>query len=203
METKIMVLAAMLISVMMVAQQGMRNPQNRGITQHEQMKSELGLSDDQFARIQGIDKTYSEKHAEVRSDSTLSREVRFEKQQALRTAKENEIKAILTAEQNALREKKKAEHKEMRKGSQQKGKGYRNYHMKSSLSLTDDQKVKINEANTVYWEKRKALKNSPEYQSIQQEHDATVKSILSEQQYTQWKDEQRNGKGPRHPRGKK
>jgi len=192
MKTKMMVLVAMMISVMMVAQPNERAPQTRGIQQHEQMKSDLGLSETQYARIQDIDKAYSVKHSEIRSDSALSRETRYEKQQSLSVAKEKEIKAVLTAEQNATWEQKKAERREMRKGRYGKSEGSRGRNMKASLSLTADQEKNMNEANKVYREKREALKNNAVFKNLQDEHDAAVKSILTVEQYAQWKDQRKH-----------
>ncbi len=59
----------------------------------------LGLSADQKTKLQAAAKTQREAMAKLRDDESLTREARREKMQAMRTAQQAEIRAILTPEQ--------------------------------------------------------------------------------------------------------
>lgn len=59
----------------------------------------LGLTADQKTRLQAAMKTQRDAMAALRDDSSLTREARRDKMQAMRAAQQAEIRAILTPEQ--------------------------------------------------------------------------------------------------------
>ncbi|GAB1488310.1 hypothetical protein MASR2M8_07550 [Opitutaceae bacterium] len=70
----------------------------------ERMKAlsdRLDLTADQKTKLQAVLKTQREAMAKLRDDESLTREARREKMQAMRTAQQAEIRAILTPEQAA------------------------------------------------------------------------------------------------------
>ena len=114
----------------------------------------------------------------MRRDSTQSREEKRDEMKTLRDKREKEINAVLTPEQNA----KWKAHKEARvaqqKARMKKVAEGRDAKMKAELSLTDEQANKLKAAQKEHADKVAKLKV---------EHDAKVKTILTDEQYKKLK----------------
>jgi len=65
----------------------------------DDMKKELSLSDDQYSKVQAINKNFGERLKTLRSDSTMSKETARVELKKIRDEKNNEIKGVLTPDQ--------------------------------------------------------------------------------------------------------
>lgn len=78
----------------------------------EQMLASLNLSADQTQKVQAAMATQRPAMEAIRNDSTLSREQRREKMQALRQSMDSQMSAILTPEQKAKWDQERAQRRE-------------------------------------------------------------------------------------------
>lgn len=67
----------------------------------KKFKSDLQLTDEQFARYNALNKEYSEKIEAVLKDATLTQDAQKEKKMSLKKEKESKLMEILNAEQQA------------------------------------------------------------------------------------------------------
>ncbi|MFA9388879.1 MAG: hypothetical protein ACERKD_03680 [Prolixibacteraceae bacterium] len=102
------------------------DPVERAKRQTEQMKTDLGLSADQTAKVEVINKKYAEKMSEIFKDMQSSggdRSKVREKMDVLNTEKTAELKPVLTADQLKkyieIEEKRREEMRQRRSGGQQ------------------------------------------------------------------------------------
>lgn len=152
--------------------------ERKGNSPRESMKEVLMLNNVQHSTIQNINKKYADDFSTLRRDSTQSREEKREEMKTLRDKREKEINAVLTPEQNT----KWKAHKEARvaqqKARMKQAGERRDAKMKADLSLTDEQANKLNAARKEHADKVAKLKV---------EHDAKVKTILTDEQYKKLK----------------
>lgn len=162
-----------------------------GAAQAETMKKELALTDQQYASIKDINAKYKDKHVALRSDSTVKGEAKHDKMKALHESRQNEIQKVLTPDQQSKWKAYKKQQAELRKEKRKTLKAEHDAKLKAELSLTDDQFNKLDATNKAFREKyHDARKNKADQAAIKKladEHEARVKSILSEEQFTKWK----------------
>ena len=89
--------------------------------QIKHLSKKLNLSDDQQAKLKPILEDQRKQMEAIHNDSSLSREDRFSKMQALRQSSDAQIKSVLTEEQQKSLDKMRAEQqdrmKQWRRGS--------------------------------------------------------------------------------------
>lgn len=175
---------------------GKKNPNEIATLQSERMKETLSLSDEQFASVRDINSKFAERIAELRNDSTLVREMRHQKMMELRKQKQSEIDAVLTAEQKS---KWQTERKNVKHDSRGKrgGKGHAAKDARmDSLSLTEEQSTKMVAAQESLRAKMSAIRKEnlsedqrkTKVKAAREEHEQTLKSVLSEEQFSKWKE---------------
>lgn len=71
----------------------------RGQVNHDKLKSELGLTDEQAAKMKASREEMMKKMKAVRDDESLSSDARKEKMKALKEEHKTQMKKVLTAEQ--------------------------------------------------------------------------------------------------------
>jgi len=179
----------MMLSTLLFAQhhKGGGRPHDRT----ETMKTELSLNDNQFAAIKGINEKYADQFASLRKDSIQTHDQKRAAGKALRQKREQEISDVLTPEQNTKWKAYKAEQKAKHKAERKEARERYQAEMKSALSLSDDQVSRMNDAGKAFHQKlRKAKKegktDKAEFKKLKEEHEASVKSILTEEQYQKW-----------------
>lgn len=173
-----------------------KNPNDVATMQSERMKKSLNLSDEQFASVKSTNLKFAERISQLRSDTTMSRETRHQKMTELRNQKQSEIEAILTAEQKSTWEAERRTAARGDRGKMAKVPHVRNDVIMDSLSLTDDQSAKLETAQEKFRTKLSAIRKEdlPEDQrktklkEARAEHDQSVRSILSDEQYIKWKE---------------
>jgi Spy/CpxP family protein refolding chaperone len=195
---------AMMIATTIYAQQkeNVHPRHQRG----ESMSKVLSLDDEQTETIKGIHKKYADKFGAIRMDSTMSREDKRSAGHSLRNEKDAEIKSILTPEQNKKWRTYETERAEQRKEQREKFMKEHEARMKTELSLSDDQAAKMKSANENFKTKIQELKKDDKadreaFKKLKSEHESTIKSILSEDQFKKWKDHKsemhKKGRGKR------
>ena len=177
-----------------------------GSAQADKMKTELSLTDQQYASIKSIDEKYKNKFVALRSDSTVNRDTKFKQAKELKTERQKEVYKVLTPEQHAKWQAYKKDQAMMKKEQREKARAEHYEKLKTDLSLTDDQLTKVKDTNERFAAKRRELKKSKteksELKKLKAEHEASIKTILSEEQFAKWKaanekrkDEAREHKG--------
>jgi Spy/CpxP family protein refolding chaperone len=191
MKARVMIVVAMLMSAALFAQGHRNGGPRRGEHHADRMRSTLGLTDEQYAKVKSIDEKYAAKFSGLRGDSTQKNENR-EAMKSLRTERENEIASVLTPEQKAKwtahREEQKKKHIERRRDHEAKVS-----EMKAALALTPEQETKMNTINEKFkgklktWRNADRRENRSELQKLRREHEAEVKTILTPEQFEKWK----------------
>jgi Spy/CpxP family protein refolding chaperone len=207
MKRSMIVLGALMISSVIFAQTKDKH-RHGGEAGLEKFKKELSLNDVQYASIKGINKKYAGQFSLLRKDSVTSKTERHTAIKNLRVEKQKEITAVLTADQKMKYEKLKKERSEKRKAQIKTRDEERHAKLAKDLSLTVDQAVKVSDANKAFIEKAKALRqnssgdkasNKEALKKLRKEHDATMQSVLTPDQFTKWKEmrKSKHGKGKR------
>jgi Spy/CpxP family protein refolding chaperone len=201
MKNIIMLAMAMTISFAMHAQRGHgphRNPDEAAKSLTERMKTELGLTDQQYASVHSINLEYAKKASTLRGDSSTSRDERHTRLKSLRQQKRTELKKVLTPEQ----QQKWADARKERKTRSQVKRGdhaaARNEHLKNTLSLSDDQSAKLGNLQTSHREMANDIRKDTKLadadkksrlKALRDDHEAAVKNLLSNEQFTKWKEQ--------------
>lgn len=208
MKKYVMLVAAMMMSIFIFAQKS--EPRHKGQHgQNENMKEVLSLDDAQYASIKDINKKYAAKRHELRTDSALERDKKFQEGKALHQEQQKEVKAVLTPEQNTKWEAYKKERMEKRKANMKEGIEKHDAKLKAELSMTDEQASKMKAARAELGKKMKAQhkdgKTDKEAtKNARDTYQSQVKSILDENQFNKWTEmkkemrKQHNGKKKNH-----
>jgi periplasmic protein CpxP/Spy len=97
-----------------------RRPMESVDDQIQRLSKKLKLSDDQQAKLKPILEDQNKQMQQIHNDSSLSREDRFSKMQALRQSSDTQIKSVLTEEQqkdfDKMREEQRDRMKQWRRG---------------------------------------------------------------------------------------
>jgi hypothetical protein len=110
MKTSVVFLGLMMASSVIFAQRKF-DPQAMAARQTEKMKTELTLTDEQYATVKSINEAYAEKQVAVRDNSALSRDDKMQQIKTLGAEKNEALKKVLTQEQNTKWEAYRAEHR--------------------------------------------------------------------------------------------
>jgi hypothetical protein len=190
MKRNVVVVIAMMMTTFIYAQQKENaHPRHQ---QKESMGKVLSLDDKQTEAIKGIQKKYADKFGAIRMDSTKSQEDKRSAGHSLKNEREAEIKSVLSPEQNEKWSTYKTERADQRKEQREKFMKEHEARMKTELSLSDDQAAKMKSANENFKTKIQELKKDDKadreaFKKLKSEHESTIKSILSEDQFKKWK----------------
>jgi hypothetical protein len=193
-RSMIVLSALMMISSVMFAQQ--KNKAAHG-ARLEKMKSELSLNDTQYASIKGINKKYAEQISKIKKDSTSNKTEKHSAVKTLREQKAKEVNAVLTADQKTKYEKLKQERRDKRMAERTARANEHQAKLTKDLGLNDDQALKVKDANKAFIQNVKALRersgeskvaNKEEIKKLRKEHEATMKSLLTDAQFKKWKE---------------
>jgi Spy/CpxP family protein refolding chaperone len=190
MKKSLMLAIVMMTSTIIFAQHAKSS--HKGHTDRfEKMKTDLALTDAQYASIKSIDTKYNNKRDALKNDTAQTREAKGAAFKTMRTDEENEIAALLTADQKTKWDKLKAEHGEKRKEHFQKISEQREAKLKTTLGLSDDQSQKMKAVNQQFMEKFGALRKSDTkdkaaFEKLKTDHEAAIKGILTPEQFQKW-----------------
>lgn len=194
MKKNMLLIGLMLVSTMIFAQRKV-DPMERAVKQAENLKKELGLDEVQYNAITAINEAYAAKHAEVRRDTSLSKEARRDKMRKLQQEKDTAFDKVLTEEQNKKLAAHRAGQLKKHKARMAKRHGDHAERMQKNLSLTDEQTSKIQAIDKVYGEKFRALKSDStmakedlrtKAKLLREEYKVEAKSVLTKAQFEKW-----------------
>lgn len=192
MRKSLLVMGAIAIGSIAFAQKDGRRD-HRGHPE-EQMERVLSLNPSQADAIRKINQKYGDKAKAVRDNSTLQGEQRMKAHQDIRMQRDAEVAQVLTSEQAAQWKAYKQGREDQRHAQHQRRMQHHDQHMKERLELSDDQVKKIDEARAGMRDKAKALRQAnatkEEFKKLEEEHEATMKSILTPDQFAKWKEGQ-------------
>jgi hypothetical protein len=211
MKKSLMLAIVMMTSTIIFAQHA-KNSHKGHTDRFEKMKTDLALTDAQYASIKSIDQKYDNQRTALKNDTAQTREAKGAAFKTMRTNEENEITALLTADQKTKWDKLKAERGEKRKAQFQKISEQREAKLKSTLGLSDDQSQKMKTTNQQFMEKLGALRKSDTkdkaaFEKLKADHEAAVKGILTPEQFQKWTTmradmKKKHGQGRDHDRGR-
>lgn len=186
-----MMVGMVVAGVMAQAQGDGADPMIRAARQADKMKSELSLDDVQYKSVKAIHEEFVGKQNQVRMDSALSTEAKRELMKSLQNEKSEAVKKVLTKDQitkwNAYQKSQK--HRTHRQ------KGDHAMRMQKSLSLTDEQTVKVKALDQEFLKKFQALRQDTsltrydfrhKVEPIRDEYINQIRSILTDEQFIKW-----------------
>lgn len=213
MEKKsLMFSALMMVTTIIFAQNLVKDPNEFAVRQTERMKTVLSLDDKQYASIKGINEKYAVKQSELRKDSERVKNEKHSAMSEIKREKENEVKTVLTPEQQKTWEEHKSAQAEKRKQHRGKVSERHGSRMKTALSLSDEQSEKIAQLNAEFKAKAEALKketgdgkefDKEGFKKLRAEREASMKQILTEEQYKKWSEMKSEKKGADHKKSNK
>lgn len=185
------VLSALMVIGSAVFGQTTEKQRNHGEGHLKKLRSELALTDEQYASIKTINQKYRDEFSVLRSDSSQERNQKHVTMKKLRDERGKEIDAVLSSEQKVKLEALQKERAEQRKAFMKKRGENRHATMVRELSLSDDQAKRVADANQLFIEKVRTTREksgaSEDLKKARQEHEATIRSILTPEQFDKWK----------------
>lgn len=172
-----------------------KSPEEMAAMRAERMKTELALSDEQTTKVASAILVKMTKSKELRTKYAEDKEALKKEMRPVHQAFRTTMKEILTEEQFAKwQENKKKERKN--KSPEEKAE-MRAAHLKESLGLTDEQTAKVElalltkmtksmEIRAKYPENKDAAKK--ELKPIHEQFEASMKEILTPEQFAKWKE---------------
>lgn len=107
---------AIFSAVSVVAQEApKKTPEQHANEMTDRMKTELALSEDQTKKVQDINLRFTAKQAEIRNNSSLTKEQKQQEMKAAKDAHKEQLKNVLTEEQMKKWHEAKKEHREEHK----------------------------------------------------------------------------------------
>jgi len=158
----------------------------RGAQWRERMQEaakNLGLTDEQKAKLKEIYQPQMAKLREIWKDRSLTREQKMEKFKALRSEAEPKLKDILTAEQMGKWQKRQTQARERMEPA------------KKDWNITDEQKAKLKAILQPQAEKFRALREDKnltpqermqKFKAMREELSPQIKEVLTPEQYAKW-----------------
>jgi Spy/CpxP family protein refolding chaperone len=183
MKKIVMMMAALTIAA---AGFGQHRPMHRSHHRADAMTQALGLDSAQSAAIKSINRKYHQQVQQLKGDTSRAFDTKKDELKSLRDTREQEIDKVLTAEQRKKRETLQAERVEKRHKAMEARRDSHDERIKSKLSI-DDKKLE---------EMRKARKES--FSAAQVEYEKKLKTILTKEQFDEWKEMQDNRKKAQH-----
>lgn len=177
---------------------------------------DMNLTADQKAKFKSLNEAQRNELAALQKQDNISVKESREKRTAIMESYKTKRNAILTTEQKAMAEKRQAERKEgVRKRGEQGA-----ARMEKELNLSPEQKTKLQETRKANGEKVKAIRDNQslttdqkkaQLQKVKEEQQASMKSILTPEQYNKMESqrgefkrgEHKRNKGPKGEKGKK
>jgi hypothetical protein len=114
MKTSVVFLGLMMASSVLFAQRKF-DPQATATRQTEKMKTELTLTNEQYASVKSINDDFAREQQTLRDNSALSREDKMKQLKEIGARKNEALKKVLTAEQNSKWEAYREQQREHRK----------------------------------------------------------------------------------------
>ena len=195
MKKYLMLSVAILTSSVMFAQH--HGGEKRREEMSDKMKTELALTDAQYAALKAINKKYHNQFSVLRKDSTHTKEEKMKTIKELHSARQSEITALLNAEQKQKWATLQAERKEQGKNRMKMASERHEARLKDELKLTDDQFAKVQQAGKSFHEKIQATHHLEDansdtrkaaFDKARADYDQAMKAILSKEQYQKWLD---------------
>ena len=118
-----MLAGLMMVSTIIFAQHHKGDRSDRAGKGAEKMKTELSLSDDQYAKVKAINEKYAASYSKLRSDTALTVGTSHKRMKQLHDDQQTQIKSVLTKEQLTKWTAMKAKRDEDRK-NHKRGKGH-------------------------------------------------------------------------------
>jgi len=187
MKTKVLLLLIMVSSLKLFAQNEGRPPEVE--RQALALKSELSLTDEQFARLKDINDQFRIESGRLRADKTLAREKMFEERKIMLGKRDSLIRGMLTEEQRV-------KWQAMRKRDGRPGNSARTVNpmedLRKAVGFDDEQSKKIMALNGRMMGELKKLRSDTTVtrqdagnakKKIMEERNAGIKAILTEEQY--------------------
>jgi periplasmic protein CpxP/Spy len=172
-----------------------KSPEEIAAKRAEHMKSELGLSDEQTKKVEAAWLVKMTKSKDLRTTHADNKETLKKEMRPVHQAFRTSMKEILTKEQFAKwQENKKKERKD--KSPEEKA-AMRAAHMRESLGLTDEQTAKVESAVLTKMTKSKEIRAKypedkdaakKELKPIHAQFEASMKEILTPEQFAKWKE---------------
>lgn len=208
MKRYLMLSVAIMTSSLVFAQH--RGGEKRREDMSEKMKTELSLTEAQYASVKGINEKYHDRFVSIRRDST-TKESKLQMIRTLQKDREKEIDAVLTPDQklkwaSLTAEHKEKEHEHMKMAAEKYESG-----LKADLSLTDEQFSKVQSAGKSFREKLQAIHSmqdasedvrKAEFEKARSDYEETMKNVLNPEQFQKWQKRKAEMKkragGPKH-----
>ncbi|RAW00597.1 hypothetical protein [Pseudochryseolinea flava] len=160
----------------------------------DKMKTELTLSEEQYASIKSINEKYHAKRVAVRKDSAIAKEEKSKTLKSLQESRRKEMNTVLTPAQSEKWKTLQQQQKQQRRADRQKEKAERAAKLKETLSLTDDQLQKMEAVNKTFHSKVKASRKEGQYREVyketmkkqRDEHQNEIKTILTPAQFEKY-----------------
>ena len=193
MKKYLMLSVAIMTSSIMFAQH--RGGEKRREEMSEKMKTELSLTETQYATVQGINEKYRERFVAVRKDSISTKESKGQTMQTLRNDREKEIDAVLTPDQKEKWATLKTDHKEKGHGHMKMAAEKYESRLKADLVLTEGQFSKVQSAGKSFREKLHAIYSmtdasgearKAEFEKARVTYEESMKTILNPEQFQKW-----------------
>ena len=191
------------------AQESTEGRKNAMKNQHEQLISDLKMSDEQNAEWTAIRKEYRPKIKAIKTDESLSKEEKSAKAKALKAEMDEKLNALLSAEQAA----KWAAMKEEKKGQRKEdNKAQRHEKIAQELGLTEKQSAAWMEIHEKYDAQKAAIKadsslseeaRKKKMMSIRKDQRKAIEAILSPEQMAKLKAMKEEHKEGREHKGHK
>jgi Spy/CpxP family protein refolding chaperone len=193
---KLMITIMMLLaSTIIFAQRGHHDPNEMAQRQTDNLKNALALNDQQYAAVKSINDRYANQFMQMRRDSATVRSNKRTAIQNLMQEKQKEINAVLTPDQQTKYKDYQADVQAKRSINHSGISEKHRDDFKKTLLLTDDQQTKMDAASKSFFENLKKVKADSTLSKegartkiniLRSEQDATVKNILSPEQYEKW-----------------
>jgi len=193
MKKSITSMIALVTSSVIFAQQ-YKDPQKLAVRQADKMKTYLQLNDTQYASIKKINEEYATKLTALRADEKMSAD-KLPTLQALREQRAKDVSAVLTKEQQQKWNTFRAERKVKMKERHDQRRSQREAEMKATLSLTDDQALRMKQEQDQYVKNIHAVtgdktlskeEKESRLSTITSAHESSVKAILNTDQFEKW-----------------
>jgi hypothetical protein len=198
MKKRMMFLAMMMVSTLIFAQyKGDRSASPE--IQAQKMKAALSLDDEQTGRIVEINKNFAASQAQLLADTARTKHDKAIERKRIQEEKNTQIRGVLTEEQFAqwtnIKKEKQDQRPMNKRQSAEKRRGGMTDQMdalKAELNLTDEQYKKMIAINQTMAGKMKAIRKDStvargdfrtEVEKLKEEKSASVKKILSKEQY--------------------
>jgi hypothetical protein len=187
---------ALLATVVSFSQHKQKDPEGRAAHQTEKMKTLLSLDDTQYAAVRKINEEYAVRFMTFRQEKDSHNNDRREAIKKLREEKDKELASVLTADQQTKWRSFREERKSTRKVKKMELRAKKKEDLKTTLSLTDEQALKLDHEREAFRKKIMSVKSDSglseadrkqKIVALKSAHESSVKNILASEQFAKWK----------------